>query len=472
MPTIIKDSRLTWFLAFLSLVAIVIIAHFKASLELEDAEQAYYTQWWRLGYDDQPPLYTWLQKSINTFFGTTKFSFAFLRGLIFGTILLSLYALGKKILKSTPKAELVVLAAALVPVFIDFAFRRLSHTLLLCLVICLTFLVLANLMERKNMRNYILLGCCFGVGMLAKYNYVLFISALSMSVFASKDLRNIFLDKKMVVSIVIGVLLFSPHLHWILFGHHLDFIKESVAVKMESEAAGIVVLTPLWNTLKAFSQLILPILIISTVMFVQKKLRWSLSENLKWVYQVLLVQLTLLVVFFIVTDVKNVESRWLLPLLLPYLVLWIGLITVKLESLRRWGRYIFIALLVFQTMRTPVEKVLGIASDNQFDYLPLSNKLKEQYPDAVWVLPNVTYGGQLRLLNIDRTIFTLDDFSASYDSAVVKKRIVLATSKRILEPKKPIDSLLQYGPDKDDVFFFAMEDGAEDVLPLQIHPVK
>lgn len=308
--------------------------------------------------------------------------------------------------------------------------------------------------------------------MLAKYNYVLFISALCMSVFVSKDLRNIFLDKKMIVAVIIGVLLFVPHLHWILFGNHLDFIKESVAVKMESEAAGIMVLTPLWNTLKAFLQLGLPLLIISIGMLLRKKLRWSLSENLKWVCQVLLVQLTLLTAFFIVTDVKHVESRWLLPLLLPYLVLWIGLITVKLESLRRWGRYIFIALLVFQILRTPVEKTFGLASDNQFDYLPLSNKLKKQYSDAIWILPNVTYGGQLRLLNVDRTIFTLDDFSASLESVVGKKRIVLATSKGILEPRKPIDSLLQYGPDKDDIFFFAMEDEAEDVLPLQIYPVK
>ncbi|KKO00381.1 hypothetical protein LCGC14_0127990 [marine sediment metagenome] len=39
-------------LAIFSFLAITCITFFKSALELEDAEQAYYSQWLRWGYDD------------------------------------------------------------------------------------------------------------------------------------------------------------------------------------------------------------------------------------------------------------------------------------------------------------------------------------------------------------------------------------------------------------------------------------
>ena len=63
-------------LALVSFIAIVAISLMKSAMELEDAEQAYYSQWFRLGYDDQPPLYTWLQYVINSILGVTIVSFS------------------------------------------------------------------------------------------------------------------------------------------------------------------------------------------------------------------------------------------------------------------------------------------------------------------------------------------------------------------------------------------------------------
>lgn len=57
-------------LSVVSFAAITGITLFKAALELEGAEQAYYTPWFRWGYDDQPPLYTWLQYGVNQVFGS------------------------------------------------------------------------------------------------------------------------------------------------------------------------------------------------------------------------------------------------------------------------------------------------------------------------------------------------------------------------------------------------------------------
>lgn len=455
-----KDSRLPWSLVLLSFIAIIGIAHFKVSLELEDAEQAYYTQWWRLGYDDQPPLYTWLQKLVNTIFGVNKFSLAFLRALLFSSILGSMFLLGKRLLKHVDQAKLVVLSLALVPVFMDFAFRRLSHTLLLCLVIVLSCLVFVNLMERKTLQNYIFMGVCLGVGILSKYNYALFIMAFLLAAFVNKDVRYVFLNSRFMVSVVIALVLFVPHLYWILVEQHLGSIGESVAVKMEGKEGGIPVVTPIFKMFTAFFQATFPLILVTVLLMIFKKLNGSRSESVKWVFHLFLAQITVLVLFFAMADVRNVESRWLLPLLLPFLVLLVEKMSYGSGRLVQWGTYVFMGLLVFQTLRTPIEKWLGIVSDNQFDYSPLSMKLENEYPDAVWILPNVTYGGQLRVLNTDKTIFTLDDFSIPDDEISAKKSVVLTTSRNFLE-SSPIDSLLQYGPDADDIFFFKVEDASK-----------
>ncbi len=453
-----KGLRFVGFLALLSFLAIITISQTKTSLELEDAEQSYYTQSWRLGYDDQPPLYTWLQKPINDFLGLSKFSLSFLRGVLYASTLVVLFLLGKKILKNKQKAELVVLSTALIPVFADFAFRRLSHTLLLCFAIVLSCLALAYLMDKKSIRNYVFLGICFGIGMLSKYNYVLFAAAVSIMVVFNKNLRNIVLDLKFIVSVTIGLLLFLPHLYWIFSGDHIYQIQESVAFKMEDKASGIIVLTPILNTFLAFVQSTSLLILATLLLLWLKKVKWRVHKDSKWFLQLFVVQMLTMTIFFVAADVKNVEARWLLPLLLPYLVLWIDSIPEKYGKFKRWGGFVFIFFVIIQVVRTPTEKMLGIKSDNQFDYTPLSNKLREQYPNDVWILPNVTYGGQLRLLNQKKTMLTLDDFSIPESLMVPEHGVVLATSKDLFASKEPLDSLVQYGPDKDDIFFYKIDD--------------
>ena len=453
-----------WFvgsLVLLSFLAIIIIGQSKISLELEDAEQSYYTQSWRMGYDDQPPLYTWMQKATNNIFGLSKFSLSFLRGVLYAATLAGLFFLGKKILNNNYKAQFVVLSTALVPVFSDFAFRRLSHTLLLCFTVVLSCLALAYLKERKSLGNYVFLGVCLGVGMLSKYNYVLFVITISVAVLLSKDLRGIILDTRIIIAVIVGLLLFLPHIYWIFSDDHLQKIQESVSLKMHEKASGTIILAPMWKTFTAFIQTASLLVLATLFLWWLKRIKWRLPEGSKWFFLLFVVQILVLLVFFVITDVRNVEARWLLPLLLPYLVLWTGCLSKDKGRLGQWGGLVFILFVVFQVVRTPVEVFMDIKSDNQFDYAPLSDMLREKYPNTLWVLPDVTYGGQIRLLNQERTIYTLDDFSAPINDHVNQKGLVLARAKNYFGALQPIDSLTQYGPEKDDIFFFEVDDVAQ-----------
>ena len=143
-------QKKSYFLALVSFIVIIAISLMKSAMELEDAEQAYFSQWFRFVYDDQPPLYTWLQYGINSVFGISVVSFSLLRAIIFTSIIVVLYKFSETYLNEVTKANLVIFLLAIIPVFIDFTFRRLSHTSLLCLAVVLTYMLLQNLIAKSS----------------------------------------------------------------------------------------------------------------------------------------------------------------------------------------------------------------------------------------------------------------------------------------------------------------------------------
>ncbi|WP_420601064.1 ArnT family glycosyltransferase [Flagellimonas sp.] len=464
MAGLIVKSRLTWFLALFSLSSIILISYLKNSLELEDAEQAYYSQWWRWGYDDQPPLYTWLQKMVNYCFGITKFSFSFLRGVLFASILLLLTKLGKKLFGEAKKAELVMLASVLIPVFIDFAFRRLSHTLLASLTILATYLVVTKLVQKKSAYNYLLLGLAMGIGMLAKYNNVLFPATLFIVSFFDSNIKTIVWNKKIVLSCMVAMALISPHLYWLLHEGYLLEIKKSLGMKFGDSDPGIFVIGPVLKMGKALLEGMLPILLLTIGMFFFRKKNPQNNQKLTWLFHLGIAQVGVLLVFFVLMDAQDVHGRWLLPLLLPYLVLFIAYLGPVKKNYIKWGTIVYISVLSFQVLRTPFERLLEIKSDIQFEYTALHQKLSEDFPKEKWVLPNVTYGGQIRLLDSSKEIFTLDDFSATLPKTFRSGYGIVSIQKDNI-PSTPIDSLLRYGPDDDDLYFFKVDLPSE--IPFQ-----
>lgn len=441
-------------LALLSFLAITCITFFKSALELEDAEQAYYSQWLRWGYDDQPPLYTWLQYAINQVFGVQKVSFSLLRGAIFAFILLAMYHAAQKILPNKKKSELSVLLLVLLPVFIDFTFRRLSHTSLLCLSVMLSVIMVHRLLENKTWINYTLLGCVLSMGMLSKYNFVFFLGALLGTACWDASLRKIVLDKKFLLTLgVMGLLLF-PHSYWLVGSEgYVTELRKSIALKTENGTANsLYLITPLLSLILTLLKFLAPLLAVFLLAFAGGKVTF---QRLKWDWFTKLgvVQLGVLVLFFSVMNVQKVEERWLLPLLLPFIILLLR--SVQLKSVQKWTLYlfaVFISVIVLQTLRTPVEKVFNIPSSVHFGFDPLSNSLNTNFADQRWILPNVTYGGNIRLLNPQKGIFTKDDFSLPTDTFMETDKVEVVVGKEYLKGSVPLDTILEFGKEKDTLY--------------------
>ncbi|MFK7814377.1 MAG: ArnT family glycosyltransferase [Maribacter sp.] len=446
-------------LAVLSSLAIVGISLMKNAMELEDAEQAYYSQWWRWGYDDQPPLYTWLQLAVNKIFGISKISFSILRGVIFSGVLLCLYQFGYKHLNNRAKAISIVLILVGIPTFIDFTFRRLSHTSLLCLVVVCTYFVIQELIRKKSILNYVLLGLIVSIGMLTKYNYILVLSALVLAVFWNQQLRTILFNPKILLSFVLVVFLLFPHLNWLF--NDTGFVNElqsSIGSKTKNDShSGIPVFTPLISFVLSFLKLMGPVLILGIVLFFSKRieLKTKIASG-DWLLHLLITQMIVFILAFTILDVQKIEARWLLPLMLPFVVLIPKYFrTIRSNNWNRLGFFAFLLVLLFQVLRTPIEKAAGIPSSVHYGFDAVSDKLRTQYADKEWFLPDVTYAGNIRLLNAEREVFALDDFSLPFEKQNVPNSVFMVKDKNEFKFKGILkDSIIGFGKDKESLYFF------------------
>lgn len=443
-------------LAFISFLAITLITLFKNALELEDAEQAYYSQWLRWGYDDQPPLYTWLQYGVNKIFGINRISFSFLRGILFAGILLFLYRFSVMRIKDVDKSKLAILLLVLIPVFIDFTFRRLSHTSLLCFSIIGTYYCIQLMIRKKSFLNYLLFGAFVGVGLLSKYNYIFFLISFILVSVWDKELRCAVCNPKILVSILVSLLLIAPHSYWLIGPEGFEsFLQESVKEKVGNDK-GLHGFTfvPVLVYLKGLLSLSFMILVLLVIAYYLKILEFK-KPSFNWFPKMLLVQLLILGLFFLIFQSPKVETRWLLPLCIPFTILLLESVELKRSNkLVTIGFWLFYAVILIQTIRTPIEKLLEIPSSVHFGFQPVANKLSSKYIDYQWVLPNVTYAGNVRLLHPEKIIFSTDDYSLSNKNNKNKESIKVSIDKSINQSSIAVDSIIGFGKEKENLYFY------------------
>ncbi|MEH6681605.1 MAG: glycosyltransferase family 39 protein [Sediminicola sp.] len=454
-----RDHKKVVVLAVLACISIVAISFMKDALELEDAEQAYYSQWWRWGYDDQPPLYTWIQIVFNSIFGVSRLSLSLVRGLVFGGTLLSLYRLAFSYLGQGRAVFLVVASLSLVPLFIDFTFRRLSHTSLMCLVVVLTYLMLWKLLRSRSLQNYVLLGLIIGAGLLTKYNYVLVLVAVMVAMPFHRGIQKMLWHRYMFVTVALVVLCIAPHMIWLWTNEsNWAHLGSNIQLKTGINGTSLPLLGPLATLVLALLKLFGPLALFVALAVYFKKVRLHISGR-DWLTALVLAQLVVITLFVLVLDMSIVERRWLFPLLLPGVTVPVG--KLALDSSRLWERLgfgFFITVLGFQLIRTPLEKSLKIPSSVHYGFGPISEKLLREYPDKQWQLPNVTYGGNVRLLSPGREIISLDDYSLPQKYVEMADTVTVVEKSNWIDLSRsglsmPQDSLVGFGMDSITLYF-------------------
>ncbi|BCR05035.1 glycosyl transferase [Desulfuromonas versatilis] len=184
------------------------------SLQLDEAEQIILSQELRWGYGSQPPLYTWLQAGVFTLTGKGVLGLSLVKNLLLFSIFALTWLAAKEITGSGRSAAFATLALVLLPELVWEAQRDLTHSVLVTALSIATTWQAARLMRRAASREYLVFGLVAGLGMLSKYNYLLFLGAFLGACLAVDDFRTRLLHRRMGWAAGGFLLVSGGHLLW------------------------------------------------------------------------------------------------------------------------------------------------------------------------------------------------------------------------------------------------------------------
>lgn len=207
------------------LIVFYLIGHFiirlnlSPTLGIDDAEQVLFAQHWALSYRfRQPPLFTWLLLPFVDWIGPSVLAISIVRYGLLAVTYGCLYLTALSWIEDRRLAALSVLSFSLIYVFAYYAHHDLTHTTALGAMIAVSLLAFTKLSQKPTILRYLLLGLCFGFGMLAKWNFMMLAIGLPLTCLFSANHRHLVLTWKSLYAIVVMALIISPTALW-MFSH-------------------------------------------------------------------------------------------------------------------------------------------------------------------------------------------------------------------------------------------------------------
>ena len=375
------------------------------SMELDEAEQALFSQWLQWGYSSQPPLYTWLQKAFFAVFGQGLFALSLLKNSLLFLTYIFVYLAARRTLKDEHRAVLASLGLLLMPPIAWESARDLTHTVLVATSVAANFYLALRLIEQPTLARYGWFGLSLGLGMLSKYSFAIHVLALSFALASIPQGWAALLDRRMGLALGIAVLVCAPHGWWIW--HHAESFNAGVHKLMSGDAPGRLWLTARLG-LVALSYAA-PLLLACLFLFpgLWQRLRHgftyeSFEESLPARYFfVLFVALLLFIWLFSPGQVKN---RWLYPFFVLFpLFLFANLPAAEILS-SRFRTYLGLAgtsaVLIFGLLllRVPGASWTHRGTDLNLPFAELSDHIRQAgFTEGVIIGHNTHSAGNLRL---------------------------------------------------------------------------
>jgi 4-amino-4-deoxy-L-arabinose transferase-like glycosyltransferase len=411
------DSRNAFFylLAGYFLIQLIVRLSMPDSLDLDEAEQVYQSQWWLLGYGPQPPLYNWLQQLFIAVFGSQVLALSLFKNLLLFSTWSFLYLVARRILGANRLAALVTLSLVFIPQISWESQRDLSHSVLVTTLSILTIFQGIKLLDQPDLKNYLIFGLIVGLGCNAKYSYLLFVAALFLAAFSLEDIRKLLLRPALIPAALLALAICAPHWWW-LFGN-LDLAAESTISKL-MRPADESFMTLRWqgvlSLLTASFQFIALFALVFGIFFLRKESRYSGERPLleRLILRYFIALLAIFLVFILFTGVNFIKDRWMQPLMLA----------APLAAFLIWGRQsasghhgygltalVFMMLIPFLLILRVV--AIDLTGSPERLNLPYSEFVAEAFPGnkpAVVLTERVRTAGNIRLQMPDTRVLTAE----------------------------------------------------------------
>ncbi|OBS30820.1 hypothetical protein A9O67_07645 [Tepidimonas fonticaldi] len=190
------------------------------SPELDEAEQLVWTQRLAWGYGTQPPLYTWVQAVWFELVGVSVLGLTTLKNALLWICHAATAAAVRRI--AGTRAAWVATASLLwLPTLGWESQRDLTHTVLATTLAAVALWLFVRIAQDGRARDYLALGWVAGAGVLAKYNFVLFVVLAVAAAATVPALRQRLFCRWTLWAIVIALAVALPHLLWAIDHWHL-----------------------------------------------------------------------------------------------------------------------------------------------------------------------------------------------------------------------------------------------------------
>jgi hypothetical protein len=183
----------------------------------DDSEQLVFSQFISWGYQIRnPPLVTWLLIGVQKITGPTVLSIVALRmAILFGIYLLTLNITRR--LCDDPRLAALSAGSLLMVFYMGWnTIHGFTHTSLVTFFYLSALLMVLRIKQSASPINLGLLGVILGIGLLAKYSFLLFAIALLCASLADQDLRRKLMSPWLLFGFVLILPLLIPQAQWLI----------------------------------------------------------------------------------------------------------------------------------------------------------------------------------------------------------------------------------------------------------------
>ena len=183
------------------------------ALSVDDSDQALFSQSYAWAYRYKaPPLFVWMLTLLGSLIPVGAFPISLLRYMLLGIVYGLVYLTARRLIADPRLAALSVYSFAAINTFAEASHRNLLHSTALAALLSVAWYVFVRLAASPRLGWYLALGAAFGVGMLAKWNFVVFALALPLACLLNREARALVLTWKIVPAALVAAMIVLPTL--------------------------------------------------------------------------------------------------------------------------------------------------------------------------------------------------------------------------------------------------------------------
>jgi hypothetical protein len=368
------------------------------NLEFDEAEFVGYADF-SLGYpNSHPPLVNWLVGFFLHLTGNWVAAIALPKHFFLAATYLLAFDSARRLTGRHLPGALVVGSLALVPEIIFLSEYTRTHAIFVMCGAIATLHAVVLIEERPTVLRFIWLGLAMILGLMSKYNFIVFVLALGAAAAMTPSVRRAILDPRLLLSFGVVALPAVPHAVWAL--EHLDQTTERLAKLdrvdfkvpwLDLPGIGLDGLATVFTCLAALGGILVIVWwlarrIVKAASIPETASTGRVRAFVRFFGLVVLIGLGLMSFVVLAADMHNVRMRYLTPLLMAF-PLWLVL-ALPIDGVALAARRFLVtasAVALVATIGWPLA-AMSFATPFNFPFDDFARTIRPQIsePTAIW----------------------------------------------------------------------------------------